>query len=63
MFAMQKEMNEMMFKTAPYFMPPAILDGEDNAFSLWQENTHCLFSEKFNMPANGSRISILAMMA
>ena len=48
MFAMQKEMNDVMVKTAPYFLSPALMDGESNAFSLWQENIHRLFSEMFN---------------
>lgn len=60
-FAMQKEMNDTLSKSAPSFMPPAFWTAENNAFSVWQENMHRLFSEMFNtrqmiMPwLNGNR--------
>lgn len=47
-FLFQKGMNDALCEAASDFFPPAFVEAQSKAFSLWQDNLHRLFSETFN---------------
>ncbi len=47
-FAMQKEMNNSLSNMITGFIPPRFWEAEREAFSMWQESLHILFSKMFN---------------